>query len=111
MGALAKIRKIRERSKLEKKDHKFKISVNMGTSSKSVGANDIYETFREIIKEKNLENVILTQTGESGLSSLEPIIKVIERGKQAVLYYKMDSKKVKEVISEHILKEKIITDF
>ena len=111
MEALAKIRKIREQSKLQKVEYKFKISVNIGTSSICVGANDVFRTFQEIIKERNIEDVILTRTGESGISSLEPIVKVIEKGNQAVIYYKMDPEKVEEVISKHIQKGKIVTEF
>jgi len=111
VDALDKIRKIREQLKLQKLEYKFKVTVNIGTSSICVGANDVFRAFQEIIKERNIEDVIITRTGESGISSLEPIVKVIEKGTQAVIYYNMDPEKVEKVISEHILKGKIVTAF
>ena len=115
MKNLEELRKLREKAqndiKLRSKDAKIKIIVGMGTSGIAAGAREVLRAFINEINEKNIKDVIVTQTGEKGMSSMEPIVEVKEEGKPSVVYGKMDVDKVKKVIEQHILNGKVVEEF
>ncbi len=90
---------------------RFKIVVGMGTSGIALGARDVMKTFMEEIAEKNLTDVIVTQTGEKGVSSLEPVVDIIETNKAAVTYGNVTPEKAKQIVQEHLINGKVIHDY
>lgn len=115
MKTLEELRKLREKAKNEMKmrssNYRIKIVVGMGTSGIALGAREVMKTFLDEISKRNLVDVLVTQTGEKGLSSLEPVVDIIEEGKEKITYGKVDSKKAKEIIEEHIIKGKPIEKY
>ena len=85
MKTLADLKKIREKAQEEMKlrggSVRVKIVVGMGTSGIAMGAREVMKTFLEEISNRNLTDVLVTQTGEKGLSSIEPVVDLIEEGK------------------------------
>jgi NADP-reducing hydrogenase subunit HndB len=112
---LEELRKIREKAKLDMKSRssetRFKIVVGMGTSGIALGARDVMKTFMEEIAEKKITDVIVTQTGEKGVTSLEPVVDVIEIDKATVTYGNVTPEKAKRIVQEHLIDGKIIHDF
>ena len=115
MKTLADLKKIREKAQEEMKlrgsDARIKIVVGMGTSGIAMGAHEVMRTFLEEIANRNLTDVIVTQTGEKGLSSLEPVVDLMEEGKETVTYGNMTPDKVKKVVVEHIVNGRIVSDY
>ena len=115
MKTLEGLRKIREKAK-EKMNKiasgkKFKVVVGMGTSGIAMGAREVLKAFIEEINRQNITNVIVTQTGEKGISSMEPIVDIVEEGKPVVTYGKIDSEKVKRIVEEHLKNGKIVDEY
>jgi len=115
MKNLEELRKIREKHQhemnLREGDHKIKIIVGMGTSGIAMGARDVMRILLEEVSKRQLGNVLVTQSGEKGLSSAEPVFDVIEEGKDAVTYCNMTPEKTVRVIEEHIIKGNVVNDY
>lgn len=115
MKTLADLRKIREKAqqdmKLRNSGSRIKIVVGMGTSGIAMGAREVMKTFLDEIATRQIVDVVVSQTGEKGLSSMEPVVDVIEEGKETVTYGHMDSEKVKKVVSEHIVNGQPVNDY
>lgn len=115
MKTLADLKKIREKAQEEMKlrgnNVRIKIVVGMGTSGIAMGAREVMKTFLEEISQRNLADVLITQTGEKGLSSMEPVVDVIEEGKDKITYGIMTPEKVRKVVVEHIVNGRIVSDY
>lgn len=115
MKTLADLRKIREKAqqdmKLRNTGSRFKIVVGMGTSGIAMGAREVMKTFLDEIATRHILDVVVSQTGEKGLSSMEPVVDVIEEGKETITYGNMSPEKAKKIIAEHIVNGQPVADF
>ncbi len=115
MKTLADLRKIREKAqqdmKLRNAGSRIKIVVGMGTSGIAMGAREVMKTFLDEIATRQIVDVVVSQTGEKGLSSMEPVVDIIEEGKETITYGNMNPEKAKKVISEHIVNGQPVADF
>ena len=89
----------------------IKIVVGMATCGIAAGASPILKFLSDEVKAKKLDNVTVSQVGCIGLCEYEPIVEVLESGKEKVTYVKMDADKAKEVIDSHITGGKIVNDY
>lgn len=112
---LEELKKIREKAQkdveLRQKEARIRIVVGMGTSGIAAGARDVLKTLVEEIGRRNLTDVIVTQTGEKGLASQEPLVEVYEEGKPLVVYGNMTAEKAKRVVVEHVVNGNPVTEF
>ena len=112
---LEELKKIREKAQkdveLRQKQARVRIVVGMGTSGIAAGARDVLKTFIEEIGRRNLADVIVTQTGEKGMASQEPLVEVYEEGKPLVVYGNMNIEKAKRVVVEHVVNGSPVSDF
>lgn len=112
---LEELRKIREKAQkdveLRQKQARVRIVVGMGTSGIAAGARDVLKTFVEEVGKRNLSDVVVTQTGEKGLASQEPMVEVFEEDKPVVVYGNMDSEKAKRVVVEHVVNGHPVSEF
>lgn len=112
---LEDLRKIRE--KTEKDMHlrdgkaRIKIVVGMGTSGIAAGARETLKAFLEEIEKRDLSDVIVSQSGERGLSSHEPIVTVQEEGKLDIVYGNVTAENARRIISEHIVNGNPVSEF
>jgi NADP-reducing hydrogenase subunit HndB len=115
MKTLLELRKIREKAqqdmKLRESNTRIKVVVGMGTSGIAMGARDVMKTILEEIANRNLADVLVTQTGEKGLSSMEPVVDVIEEGKSTITYGNITPEKARKIVAEHIVNGKVVNDF
>jgi NADP-reducing hydrogenase subunit HndB len=112
---LEDLKKIREQAskeiELRQKQARIKIVVGMGTSGIAAGARDVIKVLLDEIATRNLTDVMVTQTGEKGLASHEPMIEVHEEGKEMVVYGNIDAEKAKRIIAEHIVNHKPVSEY
>ena len=92
-------------------DAAVRVVVGMATCGIAAGARPVLNAFAEGVQEKNLKNVMVTQTGCIGLCQYEPIVEVIEAGKEKVTYIKMTAEKVAEVIEQHLIGGNVVTKY
>ena len=86
-------------------DHtQTRVVVGMATCGIASGARPVLTTLSALIQEKNLTGkVAVTQTGCIGLCQYEPILEVIEPGKEKITYIKMTPEKAAEVVERHLI--------
>ena len=112
---LEELKKIREKAQkdveLRQKQARIRTVVGMGTSGIAAGARDVLKTLLEEIGRRNLTDVIVTQTGEKGLASQEPLVEVYEEGKPLVVYGNMNQERAKRVVVEHVVNGNPVTEF
>jgi len=113
LKSVAELNELKEKAKdkFAVKENGMKIIVGMATCGIAAGAKPILEALNEEVKSKKLENVTIAQAGCIGLCQYEPIIEVLEAGKEKVTYVKVDAEKAKEIINCHIIGGRIISDY
>ena len=87
-----------------------KIIVGMATCGIAAGARPVLNTFVEAVANANL-NVTVAQTGCIGICQYEPVVEVVEPGKDKVTYVKMNAEKAQRVFDEHIKGGKVVTEY
>ncbi len=96
---------------LRAEDASVRVVVGMATCGIAAGARPVLNAFSDGIQEKGLKNVMVTQTGCIGLCQYEPIVEVIEPGKEKVTYIKMTAEKAAEVIEQHLIGGDVVTKY
>ena len=81
----------------------IRIVVGMATCGIAAGARPVMTAFVEEASKRNLNNVVIEQTGCIGMCALEPIVEVYVPGKEKVTYVKMSPEKVAKIVSDHIV--------
>ena len=113
MKSLEEIHKIRKekrkeldlRVNLKANTRENHILVCHGTGCTSSKSPEIIETFRKILKEKNIENVRVIQTGCFGLCSKGPIVIIRP---EDVFYAHCTPEDCEEIINTHIIGGQIV---
>ena len=88
-----------------------RVVVGMATCGIASGARPVLNTLSEAVLSKNLDHVIVTQTGCIGLCQYEPIVEVMEPGKDKVTYVKMTPEKALEVVDQHLIRGHVVTEY
>jgi NADP-reducing hydrogenase subunit HndB len=113
---IADLSKIREKTirtnTLREGAGRVKITVHMGTCGIAAGARDIMSAVLKEIETRNLNDILVTNSGCAGLCSKEPMITIEVKNEPApVKYILMTPDKIKKVFDSHILKGQILKDF
>lgn len=108
MKTLEELKAIREKMErqvnIRMENHaRIRVVVGMATCGIASGARSVLTTLSNLIQEKNFTDIIaVTQTGCIGLCRYEPIVEVIEPGKEKVTYIKMTPEKAEEIAEHHL---------
>ncbi len=104
---LEDLKKIREKSQMEMRlrdgNARVKVVVGMGTSGIAAGARETLKTFLEEVETRSLRDVLVTQSGERGLSSHEPVVSILEEGKPEMVYGDVSAELARKIVAEHIV--------
>ena len=104
---LEELKKIRvqtsEDMKLKGGKARVEIRVAMGTSGIAAGSRSVLQAFLDEIADRNLTDVLVTETGERGWASCEPVAEIKEAGKKRVFYSCLTADKVRRIAEEHIV--------
>ena len=116
MKSLAELKAIRERMQGQvgmrsEDDSQIRVVVGMATCGIASGARPVLKTLADAVQEKKLSNVMVTQTGCIGLCKYEPIVEVMEPGKDKVTYVKMTPEKALEVVDQHLIRGQVVTEY
>ena len=105
--------KEKQRSKMVLREGKYraKITVHMGTCGIAAGAREIMTLYRDLIGERNVEDVILTNSGCAGLCAKEPMMTVELVNESPVKYVKLDREKAQRIFDEHVMGGKAVEDY
>ena len=116
MKTLAELQAIREKMQsqvnLRAEDHNHtRVVVGMATCGIAAGARPVLSALVDEVGKRGLSHVTVAQTGCIGMCRLEPIVEVLEPGKDRVTYVKMTEEKAKKVIAEHIVNGNVVTEY
>ena len=111
---LEDLRKISERIRkttlLREGAGRAKITVHMGTCGIASGARAIMNVFIQEFSRRNVQDVLLVNSGCAGLCSREPMITVELKGQAPVKYVDLTPEKAIRILDEHIEGGKIVTE-
>jgi len=110
--SLEDLKRIRDEA-LKKRDIKtpgarVQIIVGMGTPGIAAGARDTLKEFLNLIEAKGLTDIVVRQTGNFGLDSMEPVVKVKVGDEAEVTYGKVTPFVANQIMEEHILDGKVV---
>lgn len=89
----------------------IRVLVGMATCGIAAGARPVLNALVEEVQKRNLQNVTVTQTGCIGICQYEPIVEVLEPGKEKVTYVKMTPEKAVRVVNDHLVNGNVVTEF
>ena len=90
---------------------KAKITVHMGTCGIAAGARKIMSTLLDEFQKRNIEDIILTNSGCAGLCSREPMATVERKGETPVKYVDLTPEKIIKIFDDHVLGGKIVEEY
>ena len=108
MKTLAELQAIRNKAKSsvgvrEDSESKIKVVVGMATCGIAAGARPVLNTIMEEVSKRGLQNVTVSQTGCIGICQYEPVVEVMEPGKDKVTYVKMSPEKALRLVADHLV--------
>ena len=63
------------------------------------------------VAKRGLQNVMVTQTGCIGICQFEPVVEVVEPGKDKITYVKMTPEKAVRMVNDHLVNGNVVTEF
>ena len=88
-----------------------RVIVGMATCGIASGARPVLNVLSDEVQKRGMSNVVVTQTGCIGLCQYEPIVEVMEPGKEKVTYVKMTPEKAMEVFRLHLKGGQVVTKY
>lgn len=116
MKSLEELKAIREKMQGQvglrsEAENQTRVVVGMATCGIASGARPVLTAFSDLVQEKGLKDVMVTQTGCIGLCQYEPIVEVMEPGKDKVTYIKMTAEKAAEVVEKHLMRGQVVGQY
>ncbi len=118
MKSLAELKAIRDRMQntvgLRKEDadeQATRVVVGMATCGIAAGARPVLAAFTDEVAKRNLHHVMVTQTGCIGICQYEPVVEIMEPGKEKVTYVKMTPEKAVRVVNDHLVNGNVVTEY
>lgn len=112
--SLEDLKKIKEEAlakrKMAETSGATQVIVGMGTCGIAAGARETMKAVLDFIEEKNLPNIIVTQTGCIGLCEQEPILQVVSGEKEKITYGKVSADIARRVMEEHVIEGRVVTE-
>ena len=116
MKSLAELQAIRDKMKskvvIREGSGQIRVVVGMATCGIAAGARPVLNAFVEAVNAENLtDTVTVSQTGCIGICQYEPVVEILEAGKEKVTYVKMTPEKVKAVVEKHLKGGNVVSEF
>ena len=116
MKSLAELQALRDKVKSnmgirEDDTGNSRVVVGMATCGIAAGARPVLQAFTEEVAKRNLQNVTIAQTGCIGICQYEPVVEIMEPGKEKVTYVKMKPEMVPVVVEQHLVNHQVVTDY
>ncbi len=105
------LERIIERLKTQKFTEKTRITISSGTCGQARGSLEVIEEFQRQVEKHNLKDkVTIKITGCHGFCEVEPdvIIRFESESKKSIFYQRLKPEDVEEIVSETVLKRKLI---
>ena len=116
MKSLSELAALRDKMKkavaMRENQSDIRVAVGMATCGIAAGARPLLNAFVEAVDKADLgEKVVVTQTGCIGLCEQEPVVEVIEKGKDKVTYVKVTPDMVAEIVEKHLKNGQVVEKY
>ena len=88
-----------------------RVLVGMATCGIAAGAKPVLTALVDEVARRNLSHVTVSQTGCIGMCQYEPIVEVLEPGKEKVTYVKVTPEMVARIVSDHLVNGNPVGEF
>ena len=88
-----------------------RVVVGMATCGIAAGAKPVLTALVDEIARRNLSHVTVSQTGCIGMCQYEPIVEVLEPGKEKVTYGKVTPDKVARIVTDHLVNGNPVAEY
>lgn len=95
----------------ENGEDNIRVLVGMATCGIAAGARPVLNALVEEVAKRGLSNVYIAQTGCIGVCQYEPIVEIVEPGKEKVTYCKMTPEKAVRVVADHIVNGQPVAEY
>ncbi len=89
----------------------IRIVVGLATCGIAAGATPVFNSFKEELKNRKLQDVEVVQSGCLGMCKYEPLAEVYVPGQPKVTYVYITPEKVKNIVAQHIIGGKICAEY
>ena len=116
MKSLEELKAIREKMQNQvglrsEGEEQTRVVVGMATCGIASGARPVLTALSDAVMQKGLKHVTVTQTGCIGLCQYEPIVEIMEPGKEKDTYVKMTPEKAMEVVDQHLIRGTVVDKY
>jgi NADP-reducing hydrogenase subunit HndB len=115
LKSLEDLKRIREQAqaqiRLRTQESSTKIIVGMGTCGIAAGARETLMAILDELAKRNIQDVVVTQTGCVGLCEYEPLVNVVKPGQPKITYMKVTPERARQIIASHIVNDQIINEW
>ncbi len=103
-------REAQAKLKVREGDQPIKVVVGMGTCGIAAGAREVMTTILDELGKREVDDVMVTQTGCIGLCQHEPLVEVVGPGGSKVTYKDVDAEKARKIVAQHVVNGQIVGD-
>ena len=116
MKSLAELQAIRDKARAqislrENSDNSIRVLVGMATCGIAAGARPVLTTLVDEVAKRQLNNVLVTQTGCIGICQFEPVVEVVTPDGDKTTYVKMTPEKALRVVNDHLVNGNVVTEY
>lgn len=116
MKSLAELQAIRDKAKASvnlrsESEANRRVLVGMATCGIAAGARPVLSAMVEEVAKRQLNDVMVTQTGCIGICQYEPVVEVIEANGEKVTYVKMTAEKALRIVNDHLVNGNPVTEY
>ncbi len=116
MKSLEELAQIREKMQnqmnlREANEDNIRVLVGMATCGIAAGARPVLGAIAEEVAKRNLRNVTITQTGCIGICQYEPVVEVVQPGKEKITYVKLTPEKARRIVNDHLVNGNVVNEF
>lgn len=117
MKSLEELKAIREKNQSKvgvrsESETQTRVVVGMATCGIASGARPVLAALSEAVQNEFLtDKISVTPTGCIGLCQYEPIVEVLEPGKDKVTYVKMTPEKALDVVEQHLIRGQVVDEY
>jgi NADP-reducing hydrogenase subunit HndC len=92
-------------------NEKIRVLVGLATCGISAGANNVYEEFLKVLKNRKIQDILVVKTGCIGVCPYEPMVEIHKTGEEKVTYVNITPEMVSEIVEEHLIKGNTISKY
>jgi NADP-reducing hydrogenase subunit HndB len=113
--SLEDLKRVREEA-LQKRHAKTvsgqkEVIVGMGTVGIAAGARETLKAILDYIEKEGLTEILVRQTGNIGLDSLEPIVQVVIGEQPKVTYGKVNAEIAQQIMKQHVVDGVVVKEY